>query len=128
MRYLRGLLQKAQQSGGAIGHFNISDLVLVKAVFAAARELNVPVLVGLSEGEREFVGTRQIPPFVRSLREEFDFPIFLNADHPHPLAKGIEPPKPGFDSIAFDLSALPTEENGRQTNQPEVHMQAINPP
>jgi fructose-bisphosphate aldolase class II len=127
MRCLRDLLQKAQQSGVAIGHFNISDLVLLKAVFAAARELNVPVLVGLSEGEREFVGTRQIAAFVRSLREEFDFPIFLNADHTHSLAKGIEAAKAGFDSIVFDLSALPIEENVRQTKQAVEALKAINP-
>src|SRR6266481_5004795 len=127
MRCLRDLLQKAQQSGVAIGHFNISDLVLLKAVFAAARELSVPVLVGLSEGEREFVGTRQIAAFVRSLREEFDFPIFLNADHTHSLAKGIEAAKAGFDSIVFDLSALPIEENVRQTKQAVEALKAINP-
>src|SRR5580704_9741915 len=107
MHSLRELLRKAEQGGVAIGHFNISDFVLLKAVFAAAREQNVPVLVGLSEGEREFVGTRPIAAFVRSLREEFDSPIFLNADHTHSLAKGLEAAKAGFDSIVFDLSALP---------------------
>ena len=117
MHSLRNLLQEAQGNGVAIGHFNISDLVLLKAVFAAARELNVPVLVGLSEGEREFVGVRQIAAFVRSLREEFDFPIFLNADHTHSLAKGVEAAKAGFDSIVFDLSALPIEENVRQPSR-----------
>jgi fructose/tagatose bisphosphate aldolase len=49
---LRNVLQHAQETGVAVGHFNIADLVLLKAVFAAARELNVPVLVGASEGER----------------------------------------------------------------------------
>src|SRR5260370_22251724 len=117
MRCLRDLLQKAQQSGVAIGHFNISDLVLVRAVFAAARELNVPVLVGLSEGEREFVGGRQIAALVRSLREEFDFPIFLTADHTHSLAKGVEPAKARFYSIVFHLSPLPCEGNVLQTTQ-----------
>src|SRR6266849_4502426 len=127
MRQLRDLLQEAQQNGVAIGHFNVSDLVLLKAVFAAARELNAPVLVGLSEGEREFVGTRQIAAFVRSLREEFDFPIFLNADHTHSLAKGIEAAKAGFDSIVFDRSALPFEENVRQTKQAVEALKAIHP-
>jgi fructose-bisphosphate aldolase class II len=102
-------------------------LVLLKAVFTAARELNVPVLVGLSEGEREFVGTAQIAAFVRSLRDEFAFPIFLNADHTHSLAKGIEAAKAGFDSIVFDLSALPFEENVRQTRQAVEALKAINP-
>lgn len=127
MHSLRELLQESQKTGVAIGHFNIADLVLLKAVFAAARELKVPVLVGLSEGEREFVGTRQIAAFVRSLREEFDYPIFLNADHTHSLAKGVEAAKAGFDSIVFDLSALPFEENIRQTRQAVEALKAINP-
>src|SRR5216683_5417216 len=126
MNSLRDLLQQAQQSGAAIGHFNISDLVLLKAVFAAARELNVPVLVGLSEGEREFVGVRQIAALVRSLREEFDFPIFLNADHTHTLAKAIEAAKAGFDAIVYDLSALPFEQNARQTKEAVKAIKAIN--
>jgi len=127
MQSLRHFLQEAQQSGVAIGHFNISDLVLLKAVFAAAREQNVPVLVGLSEGEREFVGVRQIAALVRSLRDEFDFPIFLNADHTHSLAKGVEAAKAGFDSIVFDLSALSLEENVRQTKEAVEALKAINP-
>ncbi|MGA7791713.1 MAG: class II fructose-bisphosphate aldolase [Candidatus Acidiferrales bacterium] len=127
MHSLRELLKKSQEAGVAIGHFNISDFVLLKAVFTAARELNLPVLVGLSEGERAFLGTRPIAAFVRSLREEFDFPIFLNADHTHSLAKGIEAAKAGFDSIVFDLSALPFEENVRQTKQALEALKAINP-
>jgi fructose/tagatose bisphosphate aldolase len=35
MRTLLGVLQQAQEHGVAIGHFNISDLVLLKAVFEA---------------------------------------------------------------------------------------------
>jgi ketose-bisphosphate aldolase len=127
MSSLRDHLQKAQETGKAIGHFNISDLVLLKAVFAAAREVNVPVLVGLSEGERVFVGVRQIAAFVRSLRDEFDFPIFLNADHTHSLAKAVEATKAGFDSVVFDLSALPFKENVRQTKQAVEALKAINP-
>ncbi len=127
MQSLRDLLQEAQKNGVAIGHFNISDLVLLKAVFAGAQELKLPVLVGLSEGEREFVGVRQIAALVKSLREEFDYPIFLNADHTHSLAKGVEAAKAGFDSIVFDLSALPFEENIRQTKQAVEALKAINP-
>ena len=127
MNSLRDHLQESQESGKVIGHFNISDLVLLKAVFAAARELNVPVLVGLSEGEREFVGVREIAAVVRSLREEFDFPIFLNADHTHSLAKAVEAAKAGFDSVVFDMSALPFDENVRETKQAVEALKTINP-
>ena len=115
MQTLRDRLEEAQKNGVAIGHFNVADLVLLKAVFAAAQELNVPVIIGVSEGEREFIGTRQVAVLVQSLREEFDFPIFLNADHTHSLGKAIDAAEAGFDSIVFDLSALPFEENVRQT-------------
>src|SRR5580698_5661321 len=56
MQTLREVLKHAQQVGKAVGHFNISDLTLLKAVVEAARELSVPVLVGASEGERSFMG------------------------------------------------------------------------
>lgn len=127
MHVLRDILQQAEKNGIAVGHFNVSDLVLLKAVFASAQELKVPVLVGASEGERKFVGTRQIAALVRSLREEFDYPIFLNADHTHSLEKGIEAAKAGFDAIVFDLSALPFEENVRQTKQAVEALKSINP-
>jgi fructose-bisphosphate aldolase, class II len=127
MQTLRSVLEQAQKNGVAVGHFNVSDLVLLKAVFAAAQKLNVPVMVGVSEGEREFIGVRQIGALVRSLREEFDFPIFLNADHTHSLSKAIEAAKAGFDAIVFDLSALPFEENVRQTKEAVEALKAINP-
>ena len=127
MRGLRDVLQQAQKNGVAVGHFNVADLVMLKAVFAAARELKVPVMVGVSEGEREFFGVHQIAALVRSLREEFDFPIFLNADHTHSLAKAVEAAKAGFDSIVFDLSALPFAENVRQTKEAIGVLKAINP-
>jgi fructose-bisphosphate aldolase class II len=96
-------------------------------VFAAAREVNVLVLVGASEGEREFMGVRQIVALVRSLREEFYFSIFLNADHTHTLAKAIEAAKAGFDSIVFDASAQPFEQNVRQTKEAVEALKSINP-
>src|SRR5215475_8203840 len=127
MHVLRDVLKQTQKNGVAIGHFNIADLVLLKAVFASAQELKVPVLVGASEGEREFIGVRQIAALVRSLREEFDFPIFLNADHTHSLEKAVEAASAGFDSIVFDLSALPFDENMRQTKVAVEALKAINP-
>jgi hypothetical protein len=89
----------------------------LKAVLASGQELKVPVVVGASEGEREFFGVRQIAALVRSLREECDCPIFLNADHTHSLAKAVEAARAGFDAIVFDLSALPFEQNVRQTKE-----------
>ena len=117
MRSLRDALEQSLKDGVAIGHFNVADWVLLKAVSASGQELKVPVVVGVSEGEREFIGVRQIAGLVRSLRDECDCPIFLNADHTHSLAKAVEAARAGFDAIVFDLSALPFEQNVRQTKK-----------
>ena len=81
----------------------------------------------MSEGEREFVGVRQVAALVRSLREEYGCPIFLNADHTHSLAKAAEAARAGFDSIVLDLSALPFDQNVRQTREGVQILKAINP-
>jgi len=127
MHDIRNVLELARKDGVAVGHFNVADLVLLKAVFSSAQELQVPVLVGASEGEREFMGVRQIAALVRSLREEFDFPVFLNADHTHTLEKAIEAAKAGFDTVVFDASALPFEQNVRRTKEAVEALKTINP-
>jgi len=127
MTNLRDVLTRTAQERVAVGHFNIADFSLLKAVFAAAYELKVPVIVGASEGERKFMGVRQLAALVRSLREEFDFPIFLNADHTHTLASAVEAAKAGYDAIVFDLSALPIDENARQTKEAVETLKGINP-
>jgi ketose-bisphosphate aldolase len=127
MQNLREVLAQAEGKGVAVGHFNISDLITLKAVFASAQELKVPVLVGVSEGEREFLGVRQIAAWVKSLREEYDFPIFINADHTHSLKKALEAAKAGFDAVVFDASALPFEQNVHETKEAVEALKAINP-
>ena len=102
MKSLRDSLAEATRRGIAIGHFSVSDLVGLNAVAVAARRLGVPVLIGTSEGERAFIGARQVAAVVRSIRDEYDFPIFLNADHTHSLAKAEEAANAGYDMIGFE--------------------------
>jgi fructose-bisphosphate aldolase class II len=126
MQTLLEILKQTQKNGTAVGHFNVADLVLLKGVFSAAQELRVPVMVGVSEGEREFMGVHQIASLVRSLREQFDFPIFLNADHTHSLAKAEEAARAGFDAIVFDRSELAFDQNARETRRAVEALKAIN--
>lgn len=127
MTTLREVLEQAQRREVAIGHFNISDLVTLRAILEAGRELNVPVMVGVSEGERAFMGIRLVAALVKSIRDEYAYPIFLNADHTHSLVNVEAAARAGFDEILFDGSALPFEENVSQTKQAVEAAKAINP-
>jgi fructose-bisphosphate aldolase class II len=138
MKNLKEIIQEAQKDKLAIGHFNISDLAGLKAVFAASqeaslalskagREAAVPIIIGVSEGERDFIGVKQIVALIKSLREEYNFPIFLNADHTKSLEKIKEAIEAGFDAVMFDKSDLPLEENIKQTKQAVENARNINP-
>lgn len=127
MKTLREVLNEAKRNGVAVGHFNISDLATLKAVFESALELHVPVIVGLSEGERAFMGVRQAAAAVKVLRDEYDHPVFLNADHTHSIASAEDAARAGFDSIVFDRSELPFDRNIAETGHAVEALKAINP-
>jgi len=127
MDALRTVLTRLEKEGAALGHFNVADLVLLKAVVGAAADIKFPVFVGASEGERGFFGTRQLAVLVKSLREESGQPIFLNADHTHSLASAVEAVKAGFDAVVADFSALPFAENIARTKEAVETLKGINP-
>ena len=101
--------------------------MLLKAVVAAAVEVKLPVLLGVSEGERNFFGVRQLAALTRSLGEESNVPIFLNADHTHSLEKALEAAKAGFDCVGIDFSAQPFEENVSRTREAVQAIKSVNP-
>ena len=112
-------------SGKRRVHFDISDLAALKAVGFAALEVNVPVLVGVYEGEGDFICVHEIAALVRSIGEQNGFPIYVNADHSFDQ-EGPEAAQARFDLLAvFDGSALPFEENASKTRSAVTVVKAI---
>jgi fructose-bisphosphate aldolase class II len=120
-------LQQADASKTALGHFNVSELVTLQAAVGVANEMGIPVVIGVSESERAFIGVNQIVALVRSFREQLGSPIFLNADHTHSLRKAEEAARAGFDSIVFDASSLSFEQNVAETRRAVSAAKGINP-
>lgn len=120
------ILKAADEARTAVGHFNVSDSVVLKAVASVARESGLPVIVGLSEGERNFFGTHEAAAMVNAIRDSYGQAIFLNADHTHSVESAIAAVKAGFDSVVFDRSALPFEENIRETRHAVQTLKSIN--
>lgn len=116
MKTLREWIAEAEKSKVAIGHFNISDSSGFNAVIEAARELGVPVIIGVSEGEREFVGLEAAVALVRGARAS-GVPVFLNADHTYSFGKVCAAVDAGFDSVIIDAADKPFEENVSTTTQ-----------
>ncbi len=108
---LREYIREADEKGIAIGHFNISNLEALHGIYNAAKKLNVPVIIGLSEGEEDFVGKNQAVALIKSIRENDNYPIFLNADHHYTFESVKEAIDAGYDAAIIDAVKLPLEEN-----------------
>jgi fructose-bisphosphate aldolase class II len=113
---LREWLSWAEEKHVAIGHFNISDTEGFKAVVEAAKELQVPVIIGVSEGEREFIGLEGAVALVETARKN-GMPIFINADHTYSVEKAKKAIDAGVDALIIDGANKPFEENVAMTKE-----------
>ncbi|MFA5022866.1 MAG: class II fructose-bisphosphate aldolase, partial [Candidatus Paceibacterota bacterium] len=127
MKTLKEVINEADKNKVAIGHFNISNIEGLWGIFRAAKDLEVPVIIGVSEGERDFVGVPQVAALVASLKKEFDYPIYLSADHTSSFDRAKEAIDAGFDMIVFDRSELSLEENIAETKKCVEYARSVNP-
>ncbi len=133
MRTLKAELEKAEAKGVALGHFNIAGLEQLKAVVNVAKKLNVPVLIGVSEGERKYIGVPEVRALLDSEnRENGDqdgegFWLYLNADHTHDPALAEEAAGNGFDEVLFDGGKFSLDENISRTKTVVQSLRAKSP-
>ena len=110
MKSLREAVSEAREKGIAIGHFNISDSNQIKAIALAAEETGQPVIVGLSEGERDYFPLAHARAIVTEYQKA-GLPLYLNADHTYSMDKVRAAIDAGVDSVVVDGAKLPFAEN-----------------
>lgn len=117
MTSLKQTIASAKEGKYALGHFNFSTMDNLHAVISGAISVDVPAVVGLSEGERDFFGIEEAVATIKAVRERTNYPIFLNADHTYSFERVKEVIDAGFDSVIFDGTELESAENIRITKQ-----------
>lgn len=110
---LKEILKIAEEKKIAIGAFNATSLTNVKAIMAAAEELQLPVILMHAQVHEEMGLSvmEEVAPIMRFFAERASVPVCMHLDHGTDLAyvkKGLEL---GFTSVMYDGSALSDEEN-----------------
>ena len=126
MKTLREWLVWAEEKGVAIGHFNVSDSEGFKAVVESAQELGVPVIVGVSESERSFLGVAEIRALVK-VEQDKGLPVFINADHTYTIPAALEAIDHQFDSVIIDGAEKPFLDNVMMTQEVVRYARASHP-
>ncbi len=105
MQTLREAIFEYKAAGKAIGHFNFSDSNQLRAIALAAKEARVPIIAGLSEGEREYFPLAHARALVDQYQKQ-NIQIYLNADHTYSLEKAQAAVDAGVDSMVIDGAKL----------------------
>lgn len=111
---LREEFARARDNGTALAHFNVSDSNQFNAILRAASRAEEPVVIGISEGEGDFIGMPVIAGMVRGARDQ-GARVYLNADHSYSPERAKRAVDLGFDSVIVDGAKLSFEENVAMT-------------
>ena len=110
-------LFKENEGKGAVGAFNLHCFEMLPAMIQAAEELNVPIIIQTSLGTAEYIGFEPLIAAVKALAEKSSVNVALHMDH----CKSIKALKKaidlGYSSVMYDGSALPIEENIKNTQE-----------
>jgi fructose-bisphosphate aldolase class II len=117
IKTLRKTIQEASDKKIAVGHFNISNLEGLHGVYNAAKKLGLPIIIGVSEGEEDFVGRNEAVALIREIREKDNYQIYLNADHHYSFERVKASIDAGFDAVIIDAANKSFEENVALTKQ-----------
>ena len=112
---LRETLLKFKQEGKALGHFNFSDSNQLHALALASKETGIPVIAGLSEGEREFFPLSHARALIDVYRAN-GLEMFLNTDHTYTIEKVQRAITAGVDSVVVDGAQASFIDNVALTN------------
>lgn len=95
----------------AMGAFNVYNLESVKAVARAAETEEKGVFLMVSEKSLEYAGLEEIFEIVKTVKTKTKTGLYLHLDHGSDLELIRKCIKLGFDSVMFDGSKLPLEQN-----------------
>lgn len=114
------MLNNAKEGHYAVPQFNINNLEWTKYILEECKELNIPVILGVSEGAGKYMGGYNVvAAMVRELVESLNIetPVCIHLDHGTTKEACIQAIDAGFNSVMIDASKHELAENIRITKE-----------
>lgn len=112
---LKDIVDPAFRERYGVPAINIFNDLTMEGVLAGAVEANSPVILQTSVKTVRSIGSRVLFDMWHSMTRGIEVPVTLHLDHCPDRAVITECLKAGWNSVLFDASNLPVEENQRQT-------------
>jgi ketose-bisphosphate aldolase len=112
---LKDIVDRAFAERYGVAAINIVNDLTLEAVLAAAVQERSPLIVQTSVKTVRSIGLDLLFAMWRELTADIDVPVSLHLDHCPDRDVISSCLRKGWNSVLFDASALPVEENKRQT-------------
>ena len=100
----RGLMDRARAEKFSVGAFNLDNQETLIAVARAAKKMNAPVLVEVSQGEVDALGLANVRDMVDNYKRQFGIEMYINLDHSPSVEAAIAGIDAGYEFIHIDVS------------------------
>ena len=114
------MLNEARINGGVVYHFNINNLEWARVILEECDKLNVPVILGVSEGAIRYMGGYHVvSDMVKALIKDLGIntDVCLHLDHGSSFDSCKSAVDAGFTSVMIDASKKELEDNIRETKK-----------
>ena len=114
------MLNEARDNRSVVYHFNINNLEWARIILEECNKLNVPVILGASEGAIKYMGGYHVVvDMVKALIKDLDIKndVCLHLDHGSSFESCKCAINAGFTSVMIDASKLELEDNIRETKK-----------
>ncbi|WP_323707044.1 class II fructose-1,6-bisphosphate aldolase [Mammaliicoccus vitulinus] len=113
-------IQEAKKSHYAIPQINVNGLIWIECILKAAEKTRSPIILGTTDKVIDFLGgydfiCKTIKNKVKSMN--ITVPVIIHLDHGLTLEGCKKAVDAGYDSVMFDGSKLPIDENIAQTKE-----------
>lgn len=112
---MKTILADAQRGNYAVGGFNCPGLEYVLAVIRAAEGCGKPVILSFPQVHEKTVPLRTIAPILLRAATDAAVPVCVHLDHGSNIDYIYRALDLGFNSVMYDGSNLPLEENIQNT-------------
>ncbi|MFN8589998.1 MAG: class II fructose-bisphosphate aldolase [Thermomicrobiales bacterium] len=113
----RDVLRAAREGRYAVPAFNVFNLEMLQAAYAAAEAEQAPVIVQVSPRSVAYAGLRPIAVLAIALAESVRVPVVLHLDHGPGVDACRDALAQGFSSVMYDGADLPYAENVARTRE-----------
>ena len=114
------MLSNAKKGHYAVPHFNINNLEWTKYILEKCQDMNIPVILGVSEGAAKYMGGFDtITGMVKGLIKDLNItiPVCLHVDHGQSFDTCKKAIDAGFTSVMIDASRKELPENIKITKE-----------